>query len=155
MTLDEKALRKPEFTEGPRLVLGDGQEWAFPKPHMRLYPQRDDEGKVYMAGSWTFGIDHDDRLDRYNDNDQGEVIDKLEAQLQMAAELLTRNYSLDNKALRRILPVSLQGEENLEMWRSILDVMTGTVGPTPSPDDPDSTSSPTSQPEPLEPVATA
>ena len=36
--LDERALPRPGFTEGPRIVLGDGQAWAFPRPLAAALP---------------------------------------------------------------------------------------------------------------------
>ncbi len=48
--LDEKALRKPGFSEGYRVTLADSQEWTLPKPKIRFKPKVVD-GKVEVGGA--------------------------------------------------------------------------------------------------------
>ena len=60
--LDEKALRKPGFSEGYRVTLADGQEWTLPKPKIRFKPKVVD-GKVEVGGGPSFGPEFDQQLD--------------------------------------------------------------------------------------------
>ncbi|WP_422932036.1 hypothetical protein [Singulisphaera sp. PoT] len=141
MTLDEKALRKPGFTEGPRVKLGDGQEWTFPRPMLRLYPQRGEDGKVVLGGGHSYGVEHEDTLELLISTDN--TMERITAQHELAGNLLLRNYDLDNKALRRVLPLEFSEEADNDFWVEVNNVLMGTTGPKPSPDGSDSPSSPT------------
>jgi hypothetical protein len=62
MSLDERSLRKPGFSEGSKVTLADGQEWVLPKPRIRFKPRIVD-GKVEIGGGSSFGPEFDDKLD--------------------------------------------------------------------------------------------
>src|SRR5438046_562568 len=70
--LDEHSMRRAEFTEGPRIELGDGQEWTFPRPWLRLYPVRALGGGLTVGGGFGYGADHDDLVDRLIDCDSND-----------------------------------------------------------------------------------
>lgn len=131
MPLDEKALRRAEFTDGPKVTLGDGQEWTFPTAVMVFYPARDAEGTVRLNGTETYGLDYLDQLEAMFESD--DVAERMTIQLRLAVDLLTRNYDLDDRALRRLLPMSMDGSTR-EMWQALAAVLTGTSAPKPSPD---------------------
>lgn len=128
--LDEKALRRPGFTEGSAVKLGDGQEWTFPKPYLSMYTQIGEGGKLEAGHVFTFGADYADRLDQYIECEDS--IEKMFIQLELAGGLLLRNYALDNPALRRILAINMDGQSDPEMWPAIQAVLFGRDVPKPS-----------------------
>lgn len=123
--LDERALRRPGFTEGPGIVLGDGQEWVFPQPWLRLYPVRGPEGGLTLGGGLGYGADFDDLVDRLVDCDADDISARLSLQFQMAAGLLCRNYDLADRDLRRLLAIDLADPDCEERWGRINQVLLG------------------------------
>lgn len=141
--LDEKALRRPGFTEGSTVKLGDGQAWTFPKPYLSMHTQVGPDGKLYAGSVFTFGKDYADRLDDYIEAES--EFDRLVIQLELAAGLLLRNYDLDNRALRRLISLDMDGDtdKDKEMWPSIQAVLFGRDVPKPSAVGSDTASQPT------------
>ena len=131
--LDERALRRPEFTEGTKIVLGDGQAWTFPHPWLRLYPVRGRDGQLTVGGGMGFGADHDDLIDRLVDCDPGDTAGRLALQFQMAAGLLRRNYELSDRGLRELLVIDLADPDCERRWQQINQVLLGSP-PKPSAD---------------------
>jgi hypothetical protein len=131
--LDESALRKPGFTEGPRIVLGDGQPWAFPHPRLSLYPVRAADGRITAGGGMGYGVDYADLVDQLVDCDPGDTNARLALQFQMAASLLDRNYTLGDRDLRRLLAIDLADSECETRWAQINQVLLGRP-PKPSAD---------------------
>lgn len=131
--LDEQALRRPDFSEGPRIILGDGHAWAFPRPWLRLYPVRGRDGNLTVGGGLGFGAEYDDLVDRLVECDPGDTTGRLGLQFQMAAALLCRNYSLNDRDLRRLLVIDLADPECEPRWRRINEVLLG-AAPKPSAD---------------------
>jgi hypothetical protein len=62
MRIDERACRKPGYSEGIKVTMADGQQWAIPKPRIRFKPRIVD-GKVEIGGGPSFGPEFDDKLD--------------------------------------------------------------------------------------------
>ena len=56
--LDEQSLRRPEFTEGRKVTLGDGQEWVFPQPHAILYPVFGPDRKISLGFGYSYGYEY-------------------------------------------------------------------------------------------------
>ena len=131
--LDERALRRPEFTEGTRIVLGDGQAWTFPPSWLRLYPGRGQDGEFTVGGGMGFGSAYDDLIDRLIDCDPGDTAGRLALQFQMAAALLNRNYELSDRDLRELLVIDLADPACEPRWRQINQVLLGSP-PKPSAD---------------------
>jgi hypothetical protein len=123
--LDEQALRRPGFTEGPRIVLGDGQSWTFPRPWLRLYPVRAEDGHLTVGGGMSFGAHYDELVDRLVDCDPGDTTGRLALQFQMAAALLDHNYTLSDRDLRRLLAIDLADPECEPRWQQINHVLLG------------------------------
>jgi hypothetical protein len=130
---DEGALRRPEFSEGTRIVLGDGQAWTFPRPWLRLYPMRAQDGQLCVGGGMGFGAHHDNLIDRLVDCDPGDTSGRLALQFQMAAGLLGRNYELTDRDLRELLVIDLADPECEPRWQQINQVLLGSP-PKPSAD---------------------
>lgn len=129
MSLDEKSLRKPEFSEGYKVKLADGQEWTFPKPLVWECRFVFEDEKATMLRK--FPSEHIDAISDIFDSDGIEQIEKC---ANLAAKLLKRNYELGNDDLRSLLVYRLdedghQTEENAEMWDSIMEVAMGASGP--------------------------
>lgn len=123
--LDERATRKPGFRDGPRLVLGDGQEWTFPRPWLRLYPVRDADGRLAVGGGQGYGPDYDALVDQLIDCEPDDTTRRLALQFQMAACLLDRNYTLGDRDLRRLLAVDLADPACEHRWARINQVLLG------------------------------
>ena len=63
--LTNAALRRPGFSDGPKVVLGDGQAWAFPRPWLRLYPVASRRRPASRVGGRPgYGRRFDDLVDR-------------------------------------------------------------------------------------------
>jgi hypothetical protein len=123
--LDERATRRPGFTEGSTIVLGDGQEWTFPRPWLRLYPVRGRDGQLKVGGGMGFGANYDDLIDRLVDCDPEDTSTRLALQFQMAATLLDRNYELSDRDLRQLLAIDLTDPACEPRWQRINQVLLG------------------------------
>lgn len=125
--LDESALRRAEFVEGETIVLGDGQGWEFPKPVLELYPVPGPDGRLRFEGlRRSFGPDYDRKIDAFAESDAGESLNAL---LDLAVDLLGRNYDLEPEDYAAILSWRPNDEANEEMWRSITAVAMGRDAP--------------------------
>jgi hypothetical protein len=131
--LDERALRRPGFTDGPEVVLGDGQSWRFPRPWLLLYPVRTPDGRLTVGGRLGYGTPYDDLIDRLIECDQEDTAGRLALQFQMAAYLLDRNYELADHDLRRLLAIDLGDPECEPRWAQINQILVGRP-PKPSAD---------------------
>jgi hypothetical protein len=125
--LDEKTLRKPDFSEGPKVALGDGQEWTFPRPWLRLYPVRDGDGTIGLGGGMSYGADYEDKLDALIDlgDDPDKEYERISIMVGLAAGLLLQNYDLTDRALRRLLPLDTSTEANGAMWNEVGGILGG------------------------------
>ena len=123
--LDERSLRRPGFTEGTSVVLGDGQAWTFPRPWLRLYPVRRPDGSIAVGGGLGFDADYDELADRLAAGESDDPLQRLELQFRLAAGLLCRNYNLTDAHLRRLLAVDLDDEACRERWERINEVLLG------------------------------
>jgi len=130
---DERTLRRPGFTEGPRVVLGDGKEWTLPRPTLRLFPARDADGRIGVGGGPSFGAEYEALMDDLAACDPADATARLTVQFRMAALLLSRNYELSDRDLRELLVVDAEDPECRERWRAINRAMTGR-SPKPSAD---------------------
>lgn len=139
--LDEKALRRETFSEGPSVRLLDGQLWTFPKPYLSLFSQVGEDGKLAAGTSFTYGADYADRLDELVESE--DQFERTCIQIELAAGLLLRNYDLDNKALRRLVAINTDGQPDPEMWPAIQAILFGRDAPKPSAVGSESASPPT------------
>jgi hypothetical protein len=123
--LDERALRRPSFTDGQEVVLGDGQSWTFPRPWLSLYPVRGPDGGLTLGGGLSFGTPYEDLIDRLVECDPGDTAGRLALQFQMAAYLLDRNYELADRDLRRLLAIDLADPACEARWAQINQILVG------------------------------
>ncbi len=131
--LDEPALRRPAFREGPRIALADGQQWTFPRPWLRLYPVRGQDGAITIGGGPGYGPAYEDLVDRLVESDPTDTAGRLGLQLAMAAHLLLLNYQLADSDLRRLLVIDLADPTCEGRWSQINQVLLGRP-PKPSAD---------------------
>ena len=131
MALNEKALRKPSFSDGYKVTLADGQEWTLPKPRIRLKP-RIVEGKVEVTGSPTFGPEFDEALDVLYGVKVVEPIEHLRVKFEMAVQLLSANYNLANEDLFDLIVFEPGNETSDKRWEQLSRAIMGIV-PKPLP----------------------
>ena len=129
--LDERALRKPGFQEGHRLLLADGQEWAFPKARMILKPQISD-GKIDIGGAPTFGPEFDDKLEVILGAREATPVERLRMKFEMAVRLLAANYDLKPEDFGTLIVLEPGDPASEERWKALDDVLVGNA-PKPSP----------------------
>lgn len=123
MQLDEQSLRRPEFSEGHRVRLGDGGTWVFPLPILRFFPTIGSNGQVAIAAQRG----HDDRYQQLRDElietDKDDHYNLMRIQVELAGTLLLKNYSLEGKHLARLLPVIPDNPDNDQMWSDLAPVV--------------------------------
>lgn len=128
--LDEAALRRPEFAHGEPIVLADGQSWYFPRPLLELYPVPGPDGTLRFDGTRrNFGEDFDRKLDTFV---EAQGVDELNAMLDLAVDLLGRNYALQPADYGTLLPWRPRDEDNAAMWQAIVNAALGRDAPKPS-----------------------
>jgi hypothetical protein len=129
--LDEKALRKPGFSEGHKVTLADGQEWTFPKPRMRFRPKIVD-GRVDVDGGPSFGPEFDVSLDVLFGVVDVEPIERLRVKFEMAVRLLGANYDLMPEDFASLIVLEPDDPASDERWEQLSRVIMG-LAPKPSP----------------------
>lgn len=120
--LSEVERRKEGFTEGNKVVLADGQEWTFPKPRLRFFPYRGDDGKIGLGAAGTFDEEYRKLFVEFTEVDKDEPYQVWTLRIQIACHLLLANYDLSDVELADLMPVIFDDESNMSMW--------GTLSPT-------------------------
>jgi hypothetical protein len=123
--LDEKALRKPGFTEGSRVTLGDGQEWTLPEYTYCFYPDSDEDGRIVASGRTSYGHDHDADLDVWLGSAEVEPVDRISAQMRVVSNLLLQNYNLEMADLQVLLRKNNADEASRDTWAAITRAVLG------------------------------
>lgn len=121
--LDEITLRRKGFREGYKVILGDGQEWTFPRPVLRFFPARADDGGIVLAADRTHDRRYQELRDELVETDRDDHYNAMRVQVLIAAHLLASNYDLDTSAFRTLLPVVENDPENDAMWGRLSDVL--------------------------------
>jgi hypothetical protein len=129
--LDEKALRKPGFSEGHKVTLADGQEWTLPKPKICFRPQIVD-GKVEIGGGPSFGPEFDRELDVLFGVVDTDPIERLRVKFEMAVRLLSANYDLKPENYSELIVLEPGNEASDLRWEQLTDAIMG-IAPKPSP----------------------
>jgi hypothetical protein len=128
---DERALRRPTFSEGYKVTLADGQEWTLPKPKMRFKPQIVD-GKVEVAGGPSFGPEFDEQLDVLFGVVDVEPIERLRVKFEVAVRLLSANYDLKPEDFGELIVLEPDDETSDQRWEQLTRAIMG-IAPKPSP----------------------
>jgi len=131
--LDEKALRKPGFSEGYAIVLADGQAWTFPRPRLRLKPKVVG-GQVEVLGERIFGPEFDSKLNVLfsSGDDDSDGWARLGVQFEVVTRLLMSNYSLAGTDVEDLLVMEPGDPGSDERWGQINELVLG-ASPKPSP----------------------
>jgi hypothetical protein len=129
--LDEKALRKPGFSEGPKVVLADGQAWTFPKPRLRFKPRIVD-GKVEIGGGPSFGPEFDDQIDILFGVIDADPAERLRVKFEVAVRLLAANYDLRPNQFSALIVLEPGDPASDERWEQLCNAIMG-IAPKPSP----------------------
>jgi hypothetical protein len=125
VALDEKALRKPEFTEGSKVVLGDGQEWTLPDYTYCFFPDYDESGRIVANGHTSYGPDADADLDVWLGSAEVEPIARINAQMRVVSNLLLKNYDLKITDLQILLRKNNADDNLREMWAAVTRAVLG------------------------------
>jgi hypothetical protein len=129
--LDERALRRPTFSEGRRVVLADGQEWVLPKPRIRFTPRIID-GHVEIGGGPSFGPEYDDKLDILFGVVDAEPAERLRVKFEIAVRLLAANYDLNPDQFAELIVLEPGDPASDERWEQLCGAIMG-IAPKPSP----------------------
>jgi hypothetical protein len=123
--LDELALRRPEFQEGVRVKLCDGQDWTFPRVRLRLIPKLTPDGEVKTDVKRFYAADVEKFLDyEINENDFN-FIDWMTKRFAAAAKLLLVNYDITGEQLAELLYWERDDDASEERWQSIDSAVLG------------------------------
>ncbi len=131
MPLDEKRLRKAEFTSGNVVTLADGQEWTLPKPRLRFVPRIID-GRVEIGGGPSFGPEFDDKLDILFGVTDADPSERLRIKFEVAVRLLAANYDLSPQNFAELVVLEPGDTASEKRWEQLSDAMMG-IAPKPSP----------------------
>jgi hypothetical protein len=118
--LDDAALRRHEWSEVSKIKLCDGQEWTFPRPVVGFSPVRKD-GKWTAEQRAPYGDEFREASRAYiamPRDSPSDFVAFLGARINLAAELLYRNYDLTDDQLVELLDVT-NDEASLDMWTEI------------------------------------
>ena len=122
--LDERALRKPEFSEGDWAELADGQRWNFPRPRLRFRPKFVD-GKVDVGGGRTFGPEYDESLSLILGTKEAEPFEVVTAKFDMAIRLLRSNYNLSDDEVCDLLVLETEDPTSVGRFHAVSDILAG------------------------------
>ena len=142
--LDEKALRKPEFEPGVKLMLADGQDWEVPKPALRVYPKfapdnRTDKQKFMgsereleieaLAVAINFGANPETRIeyDIRELDDTATDNEWIRIRFQHMYRILRLNYNIGGDEAARLLIIDNKDPVCEKAWANVCRFLTGKV----------------------------
>jgi hypothetical protein len=131
MSLDEKSLRRPTFSEGYAVTMADGQEWILPKPRICFKPRIID-GKVEIGGGPSFGPEFDDKLDILFGVTEADPSERLRTKFEVAVRLLAANYDLRPEDFAELIVLEPGDPASDDRWDRLCDAMMG-IAPKPLP----------------------
>ena len=127
--LDEKALRTPAFSEGPAVVLADGQPWHFPIPGAPGLPEQPEAITLEQLRAWKAadpgaGKAIPARAARDGGAEVRGMLDTLNCGAMIrAAGLLRCNYRVPELTLFALVEARLDSEASIRMWEQIAPVL--------------------------------
>ncbi|MDR3621552.1 MAG: hypothetical protein P4L85_19530 [Paludisphaera borealis] len=122
--LNEVALRKPGFTEGAAVVLGDGQEWHLPRIAATFFPAQTLDGKFSTRVRLTYGRAFDDAFaEAYRADVEADEEAVIAARMNLVCGLLRKNYNLDGDALAELLAIRTDEPETISMWLAVVETV--------------------------------
>lgn len=132
MNLDEKALRRPDFSQGHEVELWDGQMWTLPRPRLVFRPILNDNKTVETGCFPGFGPEYDDKLDILNGVVEVNALDYVSVMFEVLVRLLLANYDLKAEDIQALVVLDMEDEANGERWTPIKRAIRGFV-PKPLP----------------------
>ncbi len=131
MRIDERARRKPGYSEGIKVTMADGQQWAIPKPRIRFKPRIVD-GKVEIGGGPSFGPEFDDKLDVLFGVIEADPAERLRVKFEVVVRLLAANYDLNPDQFAELIVLEPGDPASDERWEQLSDAIMG-IAPKLSP----------------------
>ncbi len=127
--LDELAKRKPELVErdSVRVVFGDGQAWAIPKPWLEIRPIFKNRVARGSYRALAYGPPIDDLVEVIKDLG-GDVYATAVAVATAAAALLRRNYDLTDAELDQLLNYRPDDVSTFQWVGHVVEIAAGMHG---------------------------
>lgn len=125
---DEKEYRRPTWTAGVNVVLGDGRAWSLPRPVVVFVPADTDIGfeiRAKLDDDGTFG----GLLKALDDAEEADRV--IGASLRVARALLLTNYDLSAEQVAELIQFNY-ADEGSEGYRIREEVMAVAWGRGPS-----------------------
>ncbi len=121
--LNETNLRKPDFEDGVRVTLSDGQDWTIPKPRFVFYPRFDSDGNVTVGARVRFRDDIDFEVENFVGSNDPYA--EIRYRFEVMFKLLRSNYDLSDENLSDLLAVNLSDPVSAANWRRIDRILCG------------------------------
>ena len=122
----EETLRKPGWEPGRHyaaIVLGDGQEWHFPRPRMTQRAKRDEQtGRITFATDVSgLSVPYSQILDEMARDSDAFVSTVIE----VTFELLKQNYSVDDSHLPTLFWFDPNSDESRRRFDALSNLCLG------------------------------
>ncbi len=130
--LSERELRRPTFSEGSWVELGDGQQWCIPKSKIRFKPRLVD-GKIELGGGPTFGPEFDETMDVLFGVSEADGAEVARAKFEIACKLLLANYDIPFDDLADLVAWEPDDQGSDDRWDAMASTIMG-LPPKPSAD---------------------
>ncbi len=127
MPLNEKELRRPEFSAGHEVELWDGQMWTLPRPRLVFRPILNDDKSVQAGCFPGFGPEYDDKLDILNGIVDADGLQYVETMFEVLVRLLLANYDLTAEDIQGLIQLDTNDDANVEKWDPIKRAIRGLV----------------------------
>jgi hypothetical protein len=110
-----------------RIKLGDGQEWSFPLPRIRMVPKRNGDGQFTFGFKPAPGQGNilGKSFDLLWTIQEQEPDDAWGIRFGAAACLLQMNYNLTDENLEDLIYLDKNDPETFERWRDIEQILRG------------------------------
>jgi hypothetical protein len=125
MPMDETALRKPGFRDGPKVKLADDQEWTFPRPSFRVFPADGPDGQIVTGWRPTYGSAYDRLLEVFLGAARVTTDELFDMRFKAACDLLRRNYDLTTDQLAELLVYEEDDPASEARWGDIDGILVG------------------------------
>lgn len=135
--LDEKALRRADFSPGYAVELGDSQLWTLPAVKVRIFPDEQPDGSVKMNIRPWYADQMEPELDILFGMGSSDYVDIWQARMTIASRLLKSNYDLPAGSLGTLLAYVPGDPKSEERWDKIRSAILGR-DPAPADDDEES-----------------
>jgi len=122
---DERALRRPSFSEGYAVELADGQRWVFPAVRIRMEPDEAEDGSIEVRYRKVYAADIQAELDVLLGVADSTDMEYRETEMKLAARMLRCNYDLPKGAIPELLGYYADDRSGQERWGKIIGAILG------------------------------